>query len=328
MRMENFEGWDAIDGLLNDRYGEAERLEWHAPWPYRPAGPIPMGQFVSHSIAIYPRTEPVPHWHLIGYAMTAPYEERGYEFTLRIPRAAGETEAPNWALAHLESLASYVSRNDNDFAVGHYIEYPNPIDPDRPGSAIRAGGFVLDPELGQARSSRGEITFLQFVGITTAELHAAQAWNVEGLIGALEPPLPRLLTDLDRTSLAESPDVARMVREGARRDGSGTGYLFFHQLAASTDDGVRVQIGAQHVPQFAHILPGRIPHGNALILTGGSGLPVVFLAGPEFGHNQTDHALEIILPGTASEELAATIAVEPGDYRISSLPGLTVTVLP
>jgi hypothetical protein len=326
--MLNFEGWDAIDAVLKERYGDVERLEWHAPVPYRPVGPMPMGQFVTNSIAIYPRDEPVPHWHLIGYALTAPFEERGYEFTLRLPRRPDEAEAPNWALVQMERLASYVSRRGNDFAVGHYIEYPFPLDPDRPDSAIAAGAFALDPELGRTQSSFGEISFLQFVGITTEELHAAQSWHVEGLLAALEPQLPTLITDLDRTSFAEVPEVAQTIREGARRDGSGTGYLFFHQLEATAEDGVQVRFGAQHVSQFARVLPGRVPHGNALILTGGSGPDVVFLAGPEFGHRQNGQALEITLPGAASEELAGVLSAEPGDYRAPSLPGLTVTILP
>ncbi|MGW5410804.1 suppressor of fused domain protein [Actinomadura geliboluensis] len=136
--MLNVDGWNAIDGVLNARYGDAERLEWDAPMPYRPMGPMPMGQFVTNTIAVYPRTEPVPHWHLIGYALTAPFEERGYEFTLRVPRLPGETAAPNWAMAHLEKLASYVSKSGNDFEPGHYIEFPDPLDPERPGSAVRA----------------------------------------------------------------------------------------------------------------------------------------------------------------------------------------------
>lgn len=139
--MLNLDGWNAIDGVLKAHYGDAERLEWDAPVPYRPAGPMPMGRFVTNTIAIYPRDEPVPHWHLVGYALTAPYEERGYEFTLRVPRRPEETAAPNWALAHLEHLASYVVKSGNDFEVGHYIEFPDPLDPERPDSDVRAGGW-------------------------------------------------------------------------------------------------------------------------------------------------------------------------------------------
>ncbi|RAY15902.1 hypothetical protein DPM19_09100 [Actinomadura craniellae] len=323
-----YQNWEAIDVVLKERYGDADRLEWAPPVPYRPAGPTPIGRYVTNLIVAYPRTDPVPHWHLIGYAMTAPFEQRGYEFTLRVPRAPEDTELPGWAMPHLESLASYVARSGNDFAEGHYIEYPEPIDPARPGSEIRAGGFALDPELGELDTALGKVTFLQFVGITTDELHAAQSWNVRGLLGALQPRLPVLLTDLDRTSLAETPEVVSAVADGARQEGSGTGFLFFHRLDSAAGDEVRLTLGAEHVPQFTRVLPGRIPHGAPLILRGGSGRPVVFLPGPEFGHDGTGEALEITLPAGPVAELAAAVRAEPGEYRVPALPGLTVTVIP
>lgn len=322
--MLNVDGWDAIDGVLRARYGDAERLEWNAPMPYRPMGPMPMGRFVTNTIAVYPRDTPVPHWHLVGYALTAPFEQRGYEFTLRVPRQPGESAAPNWAMGHLEDLASYVVNSGNDFEPGHYIEYPNPLDPDRPGSAIRAGAFVLDPELGRADSSLGKVAFLQFVGITTDELHAAQSWNVGGLIGALAPHLPALVTNLDRMSLADVPGVARTVHEGSRREGSGTGFLFFHQLSADTSNGVTLEIGAQHVPQFTRVLPARVPHGNPLILRG-SDRPIVLLPGPQVTCNDTGQALEITLPDAVCQGVAETVRREPGTYRVDAL---TVNIVP
>ncbi|MGK5554039.1 suppressor of fused domain protein [Actinomadura kijaniata] len=327
--MMNYEGWDAIDALLRQRYPDVERLEWHAPVPYRPVGPAPVGPFVTNSMALYRRAEPVPHWHMIGYALTAPFEERGYEFTLRVPRAAAETEAPDWALAALEGLAAYVSRSGNDFAAGHYIEYPHPIDPDRPGSRVRAGAFVPDPELGEVETERGRVTFLQFVGLTSDELQAAQSWHVRGLIGALEPHLPVLVTDMDRASLADHPEVAGTLREGSRREGSGTGHLFFHHLEAdATGDGLRLEFGAQHVPQLARVLPARIPHGRRLTLTGDTSRDVVFVPGPAFSYREAGGTLEITLPGAASEALAAALDPAPGDYTVPGLPGLRVTVTP
>ncbi|MBA9004241.1 MULTISPECIES: suppressor of fused domain protein [Thermomonospora] len=327
-----YQNWEAIDAVLKERYGDVPRLEWAPPVPYRPMGPTPVGRFVTNLIVVYPRTTPVPHWHLIGYALTAPYEERGYEFTLRVPRRPEDGDAPpNWAMHEMEQLASYVSRSGNDFAVGHFLEIRDPIDPEVPDSAIRAGGFALDPELGVLDTAIGRITFLQFVGITEDELHSAQAWNVEGLLGALQPHLPLLVTDLHRSSLAHLPDVVRAVEEGARREGSGTGYLFLHQLDAQVGGqagGVRVTMGAQHVPQFTRVLPGRIPHGAPLILRAGHRAPVVFLPGQEFSYNDTDQALEIFIPADASRQLAAAVTATPGDYRVPSLPELTITIEP
>ncbi|MEU8303501.1 suppressor of fused domain protein [Actinomadura sp. NPDC048955] len=316
--MLNLDGWNAIDGVLKEHYGDAARLEWGAPVPYRPVGPMPVGRFVTNTIAIYPRDEPVPHWHLIGYALTAPYEERGYEFTLRVPRGPEETEAPNWALAHLEDLALYVVKSGNDFRVGHYIEFPDPIDPDRPDSDVRAGGLVLDPELGRARTDLGDVTFLQFVGLTTDELHAAQSWHVDGLLEAMAPHLPMLITDLDRMSLADLPDVAWAVREGSAREGAGTGFLFFQRLAVDTSDGVTLEIGVQHVSQFTKVLPARVPHGNPLILRG-PGEPVVLLPGRDFRHARNGDALEITMPDGVCRAVADTVRPRPGSYLVGLL---------
>ncbi|MES9537617.1 suppressor of fused domain protein [Actinomadura sp. NPDC000600] len=304
--------------VLKARYGDAERLEWDAPVPYRPMGPVPMGQFVTNTIAVYPRDEPVPHWHLVGYALTAPYEERGYEFTLRVPRRAGEEAAPNWAMGHLENLASYVVKSGNDFRPGHYIEFPDGLDPERPDSAVRAGALVLDPELGRAETALGDVAFLQFVGLTTDELHAAQSWHVQGLVEAMAPHLPLLVTDLGRMSLADVPGVAAAVREGSARDGSGTGFLFFQRLAADTSRGVTLEIGVQHVPQFTKVLPARVPHGNPLVLRG-PGEPVVLLPGPEFGHTRAEDALEITLPDEVSRAVAEAVRPQPGTYRVGAL---------
>ncbi|GAA4232635.1 hypothetical protein GCM10022254_33070 [Actinomadura meridiana] len=326
--MLNVHGWDAIDGVLKARYGDVERVVWDAPIAHRPFGmPVPVGRFVTNTIVMYPRDEPVPHWHLIGYALTAPFEERGYEFTIRVPRGPGESHPPNWALGHLESLASYVSKSGNDFKAGHYIEFPDPIDPDRPGSMVRAGAFVLDPELGRARTSLGDVVFLQFVGITTEELHAAQSWNVAGFVDALAPHLPVLLTDLGRSCLAGVSEVAEVVREGSARDGSGTGFLFFHRLGVDTSQGVTLEIGAQHVAQFTRVLPARVPHGNPLVLRG-PGTPVVLLPGREFTHRRTEQALEITLPDAVSRAIADVVRPRPGNYAILTAPGLTVAVVP
>ncbi|MFD0537006.1 hypothetical protein ACFQY7_28030 [Actinomadura luteofluorescens] len=36
--MLNLDGWNAIDGVLKEHYGDAARLEWDAPVPYRRRG--------------------------------------------------------------------------------------------------------------------------------------------------------------------------------------------------------------------------------------------------------------------------------------------------
>ena len=62
--------------------------------------------------------------------------------------------------------------------------------------------FALDPELGKIDTPHGEVSFLQLVGITSAELKELQrdpsTESVAALISRLQRHEPLLVTDMQR----------------------------------------------------------------------------------------------------------------------------------
>src|SRR5688500_9386346 len=79
--------WAAIDGALARIYGDAEPHHWGTLHKWVLGGPDPLD-----GISVYPRDEPVPHWHYVSYGMTELYEKQsenpdesgwGFEFTFR-----------------------------------------------------------------------------------------------------------------------------------------------------------------------------------------------------------------------------------------------------
>lgn len=131
-----------------------------------------------------------------------------------------------------------------------------PIAADRPDTAIRAAAFVEDPELGTIETVHGRVRFLQVVGLTVDEYEATQLWNTIGLLDALAPSLPLLVTDVHRASLLGEPSIAARVSAGIAEEGSSTGRLMVGRAGWTQDDGrdrphLRRPAGAVHRPAAA-----------------------------------------------------------------------------
>lgn len=200
-------GWDAIDAVLQSRYGDQEP---------RHVGYTPPAAF-SHNLQGCSAYRADGHWHYVTYGLSELYESGpeddpaysgwGFELTLRVGAAepAG-TEAPGWPFTVLNQLANYVHGQGRLLADGDWIDLRGPITghpgvPEAPPTDLVAFVIAVDPELGRIATPNGEVTFLQLVGITESERAAAAAGTTEAVLEAIRHTDPLLATRLDRGPL-------------------------------------------------------------------------------------------------------------------------------
>jgi hypothetical protein len=322
-------GWDAIDAALQRRYPGVKPLH-HGPALKYVAG----GQDPLDGISCYPRDD---HWHLVSYGMSELYTKEsddpdysgwGFEFTIRVARAAGDDEPPTWAMSLLQNLARHVFSVENPFVSGSHIKMNGPISVARPDTEIRAVVFAEDPELGTVATPHGEVQFLQVVGLTLAEYAVIDRWGARRLLDTLRQWLPLLITDLDRADLTADPAVAAAIEDGVRRDGSSTAAVRANRAAWHTTDAVTtVTLDAAAAERIGLLLPLRIPYGRYLEVN-----PfhqgVRFMPGDEFTTGAGPAGtLQLRLPAAAVAELAAVLQPVPGTHAMSHAPGLHIDIV-
>jgi hypothetical protein len=326
-------GWEAIDGALARLYPGVEPRHLTALLPWSLGGKDPLD-----GISAFPRTEPVPHWHMVGYGLTELYSKEsdnpeesgwGFELTFRPTRDPDEESPPMWAAALMQNLARYVFTSGNWFEPGHRMNANGPIATDREESVVRALGFVEDPELGTIDTPHGRVAFLQVVGLAEDEYEAAGQWSTTGVLELLEPTTPLLVTDVDRPSRMSDPAFAGAVREGIERDGCTTGALYVGTASWEIGaTGAVVRVGALQAPAVAQTLRGRLPFGHGLLLEA-DGSSVGFVPGEEFAvRDEGGGALTIAVPPGALDELTAALVPERAATEITAMPGLRLEVVP
>ena len=326
-------GWEAIDGALARLYPGADPQHLAAMLPWSMGGRDPLD-----GISAYPRTEPVPHWHMVGYGLTELYSKEsdnaeesgwGFELTFRPARRPDEERPPMWAAALMQNLARYVVTSGNWFEPGHRMNANGPIATDRQDSVMRALGFVEDPELGSIDTPHGRVAFLQVVGLAEDEYEAAGQWSTTGVLDLLEPTTPLHVTDVDRPSRMADPAFAAAVGEGMERDGSTTGALYVGNVSwEPVGTGTVVRVGALQAPAVAQTLRGRLPFGHGLLLEA-EGSSVGFVPGEEFEvRDEGEGALTVVVPPAALDELCAALRPERGTTPFTGMPGLRLEVVP
>lgn len=210
--MSETPGRAAVTGALAQLYADAVPVYWAGENPWSEGGTEPLD-----GVAAYRRSAPVPHWHYITHGLSGLFDGEGregqrFEFTMRMLRPgadADDVEPPQWPVDFLQNLGRFVVQSGEWFEPGDAVKSAVPLG--RPDSAIRAAGFVPDPELGTV----GGLMFLQVVGLTMAEYRTARGRDLLDLLARLEPSLPLYVTDIARGSLvAEPPPTARWPRWG------------------------------------------------------------------------------------------------------------------
>ncbi|MGN8059130.1 suppressor of fused domain protein [Pedobacter sp. 22163] len=205
---EDTPGWQAIDDQLEKIYGNTE------PRHYPPLCGIHYaagGTDPIDGISVYDSSHQTFHRHMISYGMSELYynEEKaggefsrwGFEFTFRLAPFKDDENDPIWAINVMNNLARYVFSSGKWFEENHFIPANGPIRLNTE-TAITGFVFALDPELGKMDTPHGEVSFLQLVGITNAEVEdlkkSPTIGAVQELIEKLKKDNPLLITDLTR----------------------------------------------------------------------------------------------------------------------------------
>lgn len=321
-------GWDAIDAHLGRLYPGVEPRHYGTLHRFSLGGPDPLD-----GISFYPRVDPVPHWHLVGYGMSELYTKEtdnpdesgwGFEFTFRVTRGAGDSEPPLWAANLLQNLARYVVGSGNWFEPGHHMNANGPIRQDYP-TEMTALAFAEDPELATIVTPYGRVQFLQVVGLTGGEYEAAGQWDTKALLSLIAARNPLLVTDLDRASLTDDPAARAAIDTGRARDGSSTGLLMVAGFGWSQEaDTVRLRFKAVTADTVARAVRDRLPYGRDLVLLG-DGISVVLRTAEVYTVRQTGpDVLELGLPAEAITALPDTLA--PGAHAVAGTDRLLVEV--
>ncbi|WP_152393476.1 suppressor of fused domain protein [Paenibacillus guangzhouensis] len=331
----NTTGWDAIDEILQKRYGEQEPKHYGTVIPYALGGDDPLD-----GISVYASDSPEPHWHFVTYGFSELYDKEqqdadtsgyGFELTFRLTRSADEEEPPAWALNLLQNMGRYVFRSGNVFRAGDYLDANGPICL-HSDTLLMALSFIEDPELSAIDTPNGRVEFLQMVGITVDELEAMQTWNTLGVLNACKPYMPLYITDLSRESLLQVESIASTVQLGLEAEGSNTGYLFVEQLnwEAGKKGWLKkspdiLTLGAKQAGIIGTLLQGRIPKGKDLMLIGPE-IRIVFQPGEHAACNLEDGEVHFTLNENCVTELRKLLQPEAGIFAFPFIAGTSIRI--
>jgi len=327
-------GWEAIDQALEPLYHGQEPCHYATLINYQLGGPDPLP-----GISAYKRLTPEPHWHFITYGFSELYEKVsenkdfsgwGFELTFRLKTKPETSEPPLWALNFLQNLARYVFESGNIFKSGDYLNANGPIALEEE-THITALAFTLDPELPPIDTPNGYLEFLQVVGITDDEELAVKIWSTQKVLKVFSPYLPLYITDLHRESLLNLPQINQKILEGARQEGSHTGYLYGEQLdwtlhtANGTPESWNIVLGAKETAELLRLLPYRLPFVRELSLVGNN-RQLTLRSTESCLCVEDEDGLELGLSGAAIDEIIKRLQPQAGIYHFPSCPKLHIEV--
>jgi hypothetical protein len=298
-------------------YPDVEPLVMTTKVEWADGGPDPLD-----GLAFFPVETPVPHWHAVGYGLSAPGERRAHDFELsvRVARDADEDEPPGWVFSWLQNQAEYVVTSGRPLRPGDQMDANSPI---RDGSdtELTAMLYRADPVFDPCV----EADVVQVVAITRDELRAKRAWQSEALLELLERSLgPELIVDLSRASVLADPAVARAAEEGARRDGSSTASIAVERLAVRPP---RVAIDALTAEDLGLMVAARLGHGRDLELRDAADRVVHLVAGDEVLLEETGGGhWKLTLPPAAVGWLDASLPARAGVYAPPELAPVELEV--
>ncbi len=199
-------GWLEIDKEFERLYPNQESKHFAPTISYMLGGEHPLD-----GVSIYESKKQTDHFHFVTYGFSELYYDEnkiedefskwGFELTFRLKPFAEDNGNPSWVIALLQNIAKYVFDSGNWFEEFHYMPANGPIRLDTE-TDITALVIVADPEIEKKQTPHGELSFLQIVGITSAEYEAIKEnpGTVEELVHKLKENNPLLITDLTRKS--------------------------------------------------------------------------------------------------------------------------------
>lgn len=128
----------------------------------------------------------------------------GLELTFRVKCDSDESwskEPPEWPKSVMQAMARYVYQSKNTFNVGDHLWWQCSLD-GKDNSSIEHILLALDPQLGDAQTNLGRVTFIQLVGVCQDELEAARDWTASGVLSIMREQEETggflLVTDMQR----------------------------------------------------------------------------------------------------------------------------------
>lgn len=199
-------GWQCIDKVFEQLYPGQEPQHYAPPVHYTLGGEDPLD-----GISIYESKKQEDHYHFVSYGLSELYYEEesvggefskwGFELTFRLKPFPEDKGEPGWVLMLMQNLARYVFNSKRWFEEYHFIPANGPIRLNTE-TDITALAFITDPEAGMIDTPHGAVTFLQMVGLTSAEYEQLQqnpqTTETKKLLDKLKEQNPLLITDLMR----------------------------------------------------------------------------------------------------------------------------------
>ncbi|MGO1003774.1 suppressor of fused domain protein [Lysobacter sp. CA196] len=324
-------GWDAIDRALSRLYLRQEPKHYG---PLSNGGSEPLA-----GIRAYKRITPVPHWHFVTYGFSELHGKTsddpqlsgfGFELTFRLANPDDSEEPPAWVPDFLQNLARYVFESGNVFHAGHYLNANGPIAADS-SSHIQAVAFVPDPELPAIETENGRVEFLQAVGITNEEEFALKRWSTLRVLDVFLDYLPLWVTEIDRESLLDDPQIAQRLHEGSAQEGSSSAMVYTEQLEWRQHKRLlrrpvtEIALDSRQVGELLALLPLRLPFGKPFSLIGPSAR-IVFEPAPRNSAQADGEALHLRLNEATLRNLVACLRTQEGRYQVEGLDSVEVVV--
>ena len=174
-----------------------------------------------------------PYWHFLTRALGA----SGPVLSLRVFQ---DKEAPGpapWATSLLLSLAGRVAEGHLSTDTEQVLLLREGVAPGL-GSDLAGVIFAPDPAVPAFVTPFEERPVLTVVPVTADEARAVREWSPSALVEVLEKVQPRLITELDRPSLLQSPRARQLIDQRMEKEGSSLSTITADSSQASKHDGL------------------------------------------------------------------------------------------
>ena len=272
-----------------------------APPPKKKVPPAPV--VVRHGLLTVGR----PHWAFRT-------EGLAQELTLRVVKRKEDFDAPAWGTALLTSLVARIQRGELRPAEHFVLQLTEPL---APGVATELSALLFSP------IDTGWLV----VAITRDEAQLVREWSPAGLLEVLGKLDPRLMTDLDRPSLLQTPRARAVIEQRVAQEGSSLSSMSATSSQMTmAGKAITWRLSADAIETFIALLKGRIGHLRSFSVISDE-QQVEVMSADRPGVEVTPKRATLKLSLVAARQLRATLRAVPGRYVFDALPGFTLLVM-
>lgn len=265
----------------------------------------PKPRVASVHVALVPG--PKPYWELRTEGLVT-------ELFLRVGKEKEELAEPAWSKALLTSLLTRVQNDELTPDVNQVVLLSSGV---AEGTESELAGLAFTP------IERGMLV----VPVTRDEARVVREWSPSGLVEVLSKVDPKLVTQLDRPSLLQSPRARTLVEQRIDLEGSSMSSMTA-STSRITKTGAELtwKLSSDSVETLISLLKGRIGHLRPFsVVSDGHRVDVANGDGALFEF--TPKSTTVKLSMVAARQLRAQLKTKPGNYSFEQLPGLTLQVV-